>query len=439
MMRTQISAALYIAFVHYAYISYINPTFEYAHYIYIQPEVASLVLTYLLSWSVVLAYRDTCHPAQFIGSLIYTLCYVPIQLSLLFTIQREYIVLFPVQFALAVSMALIFRAARSGPLQAVDGSYRFARTDRLLAMLTISALTLIVIFNREHMRLVSFEDVYDLRSDSTSGTTNPFLNYLASWVSYCFLSYFFARGIIYRKWMHLILGLIGSLILYMTTGAKSSLLLLPMTVGVILLWQKGPGFLSRLQISLIVLILVLIFLLPDDGVSLWVKSIILVRIIGTSGWAASKYFEYFDAHLFTYYTHIGPINAIFGGYPYGDYSLGQLIGIEYSGSPEANFNASFWASDGLAAMGLSGIYLVTIPLILILYLTNRLTLTYNNRFTVAWFVGFVVAMLNVPIATAMLSGGGFILFLLAWFASRKRRANPMSLSTQLALNRHQSK
>lgn len=417
-MKTLISAALYIAIIHYAYVSYTAAVFEYAHYNYIAREITEIVATYFLSWVVVLGYKNSSHPAQSIAGLIYILCYVPIQQGLLFSVEREYVELLPAQFALALSMILIFRAASSGPVQLKEISFQFAWMDYVIGVLTISTLVLIIVINIRHMRLVSFEDVYDLRLDTTSANSSPIVGYLSSWVSYCFLSYFSARGLIHRKWKYLGLSLVGSIILYMTAGAKASLLMIPMTVGVVLLWQNGGGFLGRALVVLVGIIIFLLSLSSDEGFSMWAKSIILVRTIGNSGWTASKYLEYFEINGYTFYTHIGPINTVFGGYPYGDYSLGQLIGIQFSGTPEANFNASFWASDGLAAMGVVGIYIITLPLIVFLYLLNRLTMVFHHRFTVSWFIGFAVAVLNVPFTTAILSGGGGIILLLTWIASK---------------------
>lgn len=419
MIRKLVFAALFILAVHYAYVSYISPTFEYAHYTYLPPDLTQLAITYFLTWLVVFAHKDTAHPSQAAAGLIYALCYVPIQLSLLFTIEREYWHIFPAQFALATSMALIFVFARSGPLPKPGEATVFKSLDLYLGLITLAAIILIVIVNRDHMRLVSFADVYELRFESSAAPSNPLIGYLTMWLSYCFISYFFARAIIYKKIIHLGLGLVGSLILYISTGAKASLLLLPMTIGVIALWKMGRGFLSRILLALITLILALVLLFPDSGIFLWIKSIILVRIIGSSGWVASKYFEYYDIHGYSYYTHIGPINAIFGGYPYGEFSLGQVIGIEYSGSAEANFNASFWASDGFASVGVWGILIITIPVMILLHLINRFTVGFQNRFTVAWNVGFFVAILNLPFTTALLSGGGIIILLLSWHTSRR--------------------
>jgi hypothetical protein len=418
MFRNLIFASLYVAAVHFAYVTYVNPTFEYAHYSYIPPELANLIATYALTWLVVLAHRDTAHPSQAAAGLIYTLCYVPSQLSLLFTINQPYVFILPAQLALAISMTFIFAAARAGPLPYRGEAFQFKEFDRGLGLITVGTIILIIIVNWNHMRFVSFEDVYDLRAESTAGPQNVSLGYLASWVSYCFISYFFARGIIHRKWLHLCIGMIGSIVLYMATGSKASLLLLPMTIGIVALWRSGPGFLFRTMFGLVILIFILTKLVPDEGTAIWAKSIILLRIIGSSGWVVSKYFEYYGSHDYTYYTHVGPINSIFGGYPYGQYSLGQIIGIEYSGSSEANFNASFWASDGFAAFGITGVLIITIPVAILMYIINRLTVVFQNRFTVAWNTGFFIAILNVPFSTALLSGGGVIILLLAWHAKR---------------------
>jgi hypothetical protein len=417
MIKTLLLACAYACAVHYAYLGYIYPTFEYAHYTYLEPSWPALLSTYALSVLATLACRENERPAQAAAGLIYVLCYVPAQLILLFTVERTYDALLPAQLALAFSMCAIFVAARTGPRPSGTLPVSLTRLDWALGTITLTVILIIVATNREHMRFVSFEDVYDLRADANAAPQNVLLGYLSSWLSYSFISYFFARGLVTKRLPHAVLGFLGCVVLYMTTGAKASLLLLPMTAGVLMLWQQGKGFVHRTMLGVIATILGLTLLLPNDGASMWVKSIVLVRVIGTAGWTVSKYLEYFSAHEYTYYTHIGPVGALFGGYPYGDYSLGQTIGIEYSGNPEANFNASFWASDGFAALGIAGIFVATAAMTALLYAINVFTAIFPSRFTVAWLTGFLVAMLNVPLTTALLSGGGAIILLIAWIIS----------------------
>ncbi|MGC7405630.1 hypothetical protein ACPWR0_06225 [Pandoraea pneumonica] len=421
MKRVSLLAPLYILAVHYAYVAYINPTFEYAHYTYLPFETTSLLVTYVLAWLPILAYRDTPHPAQAIVALIYAMSYVPIQLSLLFTINQEYSAVVLPQLALAVSMAVLFRAARMSR-RPINAEYRdFLLLDTIIGALVIVATLMVALPNLSRMRLVSFAEVYDLRMETAGAEQGALEAYLVSWLSYCFVSYLFARGIVYRKWPMLLLGLTASVVLYMSTGAKASILMLPITYAVILVWRGGRGFLARVLLLLLALIAVLTAVIPDFGAFMWAKSIILVRMIGSSGWTTSKYFEYFGEHGWTYYTHIGPIQSLFGGYPYGQLLLGQVIGIAYSGSSEANFNANFWASDGFAALGSAGIFVITPFMAFCLYLVNRFTVILPSAFTVGWMVGFMIALLNLPFTTAMLSGGGGGILLFAWLAKRAYR------------------
>lgn len=418
-MRTAGYSLLYILCVHYAYVSYIHPTFDYAHYTYLTPSTAALFATYFLAWWPIVAHRPSADPAQAIAGLIYALSYVPIQLSLLFTVDIRYGELVWIQMLLALSMAALFAVAKAHRKRRVPMAYQFRKLDHVVGALALFSTVLLLVSNLEHMRLVSFEDVYDLRFESAAVPQSTASAYLISWLSYCFISYLYARGLIYRKWSYVAAGLAASLLLYMSTGAKTAALLLPVTMGLNWLWKSGSDFLSRLLGTMVVAILVVVLVLPDSGVWMWAKSIFLVRVLGTAGWTASKYLEHFGVEGFTYYSHIGPINALTHAYPFDDLSLGQMIGLAYSGSIEANFNASFWASDGFAALGPIGVLVITPFVAAVLHITNRVTSHLDPRFTVLWMGGFFMALLNVPLSTALLSGGGLIIFLLAWWLSRR--------------------
>jgi hypothetical protein len=91
-----------------------------------------------------------------------------------------------------------------------------------------------------------------------------------------------------------------------------------------------------------------------------------------------------------------------------------LIGLEYSGSELANFNANFWASDAFAALGLAGVPLATGAMCAVFYLINKISRGFSPRFVALWLTGFWLAVLNVPLSTAVLSGGGALTMLLLW-------------------------
>jgi hypothetical protein len=263
--------------------------------------------------------------------------------------------------------------------------------------------------------------VYDLRFETAEIETSGFVDYPMLWLSYCFLPFYLALGFHRRKVSYLAWAFVGCVIIYAATGAKAVVLMPVIIFAVYILTGAGSQLLLRLLLIMIVMVILIIQLLPDEGVLLWVKSILLVRILGTSGWNMATYYDYFTTNGFSYYTHIGPVNALVDAYPYGERSLGQVIGMEYTGDIEANFNANFWASDAFAALGLLGIPVVTVAMCAVLYAINRYSSGYSSRFVTLWLAGFWLALLNLPLTTALLSGGGGLTVALLWAFRRKRR------------------
>lgn len=419
-MHTSCYAGAFIIAVHYGYATYIHPTFAYAHYHYLPFSVAALFSTYFLTWLPIVTYRSSSKPAQAVAALIYALSYVPIQLSLLFSVDRSYGELFWIQAMLALSMMALFLVAKGRMGQRHLNALQFRWMDGGVVLIALVAASLLVVVNREHMRILSFADVYELRfAAAAAARRSIFSDYLTSWLIYCFTSYLFARGLVHRKWSFILVGIVCAILIYMSEGHKSAILLLPVTLGMSWLWGSGQYFLSRLLLVLVLLIGVVSLVIPDEGLGIWMKSILLVRFLGSGGWLASKYLEYFPVEGLTYYSHIRPINAITGMYPFGDLSLGQVIGLEYSGTTQANHNASFWASDGIAAFGPVGILVVTPIVAGLLYAMNRIMANLDPKFCVLWMCGFFFALLNVPLSTALLSGGGLIILGQAWLLSRE--------------------
>lgn len=436
MNRLVVAAIIFGAAFHYAYVTYINPLFAYASYLYFTPSIESVLFTYILVAAPVVRYRTSVLPAAYGAALIYALCYVPAQLILLFNWQRSLDELFLLQASVAASMTVLLFASQLGGKRQVFNvpHHNSQRLSWALAFLTLFSCIVFLIANYKSMRLVSFEEVYDLRFETTQINKGAFVNYLTAWFSYCFLPFYFTRGILRRSFIDIGVGLAGGLLIYMAMGSKASILMGFIMFGLHLLFESSKVFLLRLLLTLSVAVLLCIALLPDEGPLFFVKSILLIRVLAVGGWTMSTYYEYFTTHGFTYYTHIGPINALTNAYPYGNYSLGQLIGIEYSGSERANFNANFWASDAFAAWGIAGVPIATAALCIIFYVINRASRGYSAEFVVLWLAGFWLALLNVPLSVALLSGGGLLTALLLWVTRSRVLGYETTLRSFLPMN-----
>lgn len=415
---------------HFVYENYLSPEYDYASVLYFEPSALSLVLTYLLIAAPILTYRATTAVASYGSSLIFAIAYVPAQLFLLFNWQESAAALAVVQSSIAASMAVLFWASDLGVVEQKSFAYVIT-AERLelssfltttLGVITAVGSLLLLFFFRQHMRLVALDDVYDLRFESAQYDYGPLVNYPLAWLGTLCLSFYYARGFLRWSPWDIGIAIVISLLLYAAMGVKSALLMGIAVYGLIVLFNAGEQFLLRLLVALAAITIILV-LLPyqEDGPLRFIRAMFLLRVLGTGGWSMSLYYEFFSQNGYTYYTHIGPIGAMTGAYPYGALGLGQVIGLRYFGTEEANFNANFWASDAFAAMGVLGVPVATAALCVVWFGLNRAASEFSTRFAVVWLCAFWQGLLNAPISVALLSCGGLWVVALMYFNSAASR------------------
>lgn len=411
---------------HLAYFQFLHRVFAYADFRYEPTSAVYLVWTYLVAILPVIAARKSNSPSTVGTALVYVMSYVPIQLTLTFMWAEKTLELVLLQIVMMLSMVTLFRAPisyRHLSVKNVTVYSSFLRAGPLVTiiyLLTGIALLLVIAQYHTVMRFTSFEDVYELRSEAAEINASTVTHYLALWISYALGPFFIARAIFYSRKVDWIVGISSLIILYLAFGSKIALLMPLIMLAMRRIDNGQDEFLLRL-LSITGLFLIFIVLaVPDEGILRWVNSIFLLRVFGSNGWTGAVYYEYFASHAFTFYTHIGPFNSIFGAYPYGNNSLGQVIAQHYF-SNEANFNAGFWASDGFAAMGIAGIPVVTLFLIVFMRLLDRLASSYPTQFINLWLLAFWMGLMNAPFTTALLSGGGLLILLFMWIGKCQRQ------------------
>lgn len=425
MLNLFLAILAYALAFHFSYISYINPNFEYAYFLYTTPSLENILITYSLILFPIFGYKTSSSPASYGAALIFSLCYIPAILVMLFMWSKSNFELILIQTCLAISMffLLLFSSYGWNANQKDNGKLLISSKDKvskIIAILTISSLLLLIINYHQYMRLVTFNDVYDIRSESSTIDIGLLSGYSIMWLNYSLLPFYLAKGIIEKNYIALAIVLIGCLLIYMATGAKAAILM-PIIIYIMhSIRGLNRVFLFKLLVGLCIIILC-ITLAKDIPLVRWALAILLIRVLAVGGWTITTYYEYFTTYGYTYYTHISPIKALTDAYPYGQYSLGQVIGIEYSGSAEANWNANFWASDAIAALGIPGIPVVTIALSIVFYLINKISNNFSSNFISLWLSGFWLALLNIPLSTALLSGGGLMTIVLLWITSHSTK------------------
>lgn len=394
-----------------AYQQYLAPTFDYASYRNVEMTLSHHLLTLAFVAAPSILFKDRPTPAAFGAALIYVVVYVPGQIMIPRMLDDLYFPTLSIQAVLAASMAVISYFSGVGAARRIEQEPIGRDLTMLVLVLAVPCLLAMVATNYQHMRLVDFAGVYDLREDSSKAAQLPVLAYTNLWLAYCFLPYFVTRGILMREWISFAFGLVGCLLIYLATGAKAQILLPIIMMGIYFVSRRVNLTLGRLAAINVVLVLICTAL-PTEGAFGTIKFLYLMRTLSTGGLTMSLYYEFFSSFGFTNYTHINLIGPIIGTYPYGGYSMGQVIGLQYYNSELANYNANFWASDGFGAMGIAGVPIITAILCTILVVMNRLASFFDPRFVSLWLTGFWLAMLNLPLSTAMLSGGGLLTMLL---------------------------
>lgn len=404
---------------HFAYSHFLHPVFEYVGFHYEPTTFMYLLWTYIIAVLPLTAARASNEPSAVGCALIYALSYIPIQLTFTFLWQVKTMELALLQTLMAMSMTVLFRASAPARIRvsAYNNNSVFFQRNRLttaIHMLSVLGVIFLLLEYHSIIKFVSFDSVYDLRSDAAEIRSSTLTNYLIIWMTYCFGPFYIARAIIKGRKRDWASGFFILLLIYSATGSKLALLTPFFMFAMKYIDNDRDEFLVRFLTVVAVFVGLLVLLIPEEGILRWVNAIFLMRVFGSNGWAGAVYYEYFSTHGFTFYTHIGPINAIFGGYPYGDRSLGQEIGQYYLDSDTVNINAGFWASDAFAALGLMGIPIVTAFLAMFMKMLDAVSRYFPLRLINLWLLGFWMALMNVPLPTALLSCGGLLVIILLW-------------------------
>lgn len=428
---------------HFAYVQFLHRVFGYADFRYEPTSIIYMIWTYFLAVIPIIAARKSNSPSAIGSALLYIMSYVPIQLTLTFLWSEKTLELALVQSVMALSMITLFRAPTSSKPHSVNGgSYHsvFIKAGGLttsIYLLTGLALLLVISQYYSVMRFTSFVDVYDLRSEAADINTSSITQYMVMWISYVLGPFFIARAIFFSRKADWIIGIFSLLVVYLSFGAKIALFTPLFMLTLKYLNNGKDDFTKRLIATVGVFVFIISIVIPNEGILRYINSIFLLRIFGSNGWSGAVYYEYFSTNELTFFTHIGPINAIFDAYPYENNSLGQQIAQHYF-SNDANFNAGFWASDGFAAFGILGVPIITIVVAVFMRLLDKVALCYPSQFISLWLLPFWMGLMNAPFTTALLSGGGLLIFAFLWAGRSIRVTSYFQKDQAIGTQQHSS-
>jgi hypothetical protein len=313
--------------------------------------------------------------------------------------------------ALAASMAIILWVYHRVPLVRINS----IRVDgRLLwsGVYVIAAVLLVALVGQlgGNFHLVGLADIYAVRQDATDlieASGNIFVNYAFTWLNALVLPMIFARAVSRSRYLELFGVTACYIFLFGIWGAKTSLFS-PLILIVASIWaSRGASRMPQLMVAAFIIVLLVPAMLPfEDGlgglIKFWWIGIVDMRTFAIPGLSISQYFDFFSNHPLTLGSHVTGLNW-FIQYPY-DLDIPRTIGYYFYGH-ELTANASFWAQDGLASLGVVGIVIVTFFAAFIMWLLDSAAQGLESRFVITSLIGTIVSFTNTSLFTTLLTSG----------------------------------
>jgi hypothetical protein len=272
-----------------------------------------------------------------------------------------------------------------------------------LAAITIAAAS---VYN---FRLVSLRHIYDFRNELYFPAG---IRYLMGIASTALLPFAFACYLALNRHWHAGAALLLMLLFFPITLSKFALFSAAWMVALLAL---SKIFESRVTTILSLLLpmlvgVILIGILPNRY-ALSYFGMVNIRMIATPASAMDIYNDFFSYHPLTYFCQISFLSPLMNC-PYQD-PLSIVMEKAYG---IGNFNASLFATEGVASVGLLFAPLAVLVCGLVVALGNRASAGLPPRFILISAALLPQAFLNVPFTTALLTHGTAILFLL-WYVT----------------------
>lgn len=414
----------FIAVFQWMYVHYLYPNWDYFGFHYEPPALSYLVLAWVLSvvpslWMPMKLRR----PSQLAYWVLYVMVFIPsmfVPLYVGLTPPKQIAELMVVLFAgLAITgTSYLVPLIRVRPPKISRAL--FWKGFACVAM----ALTLwMVVVFRNHLQIVSFLDVSELRSIQEDVSEGKLVSYAFMWLSGAINPFLMGWGLYYRRRWVFLAGALGQLLVYSVGATKGSILsILFISTFYVLLRVGRLPFGQKLTFGALALLggVSLSYVLAgyEPGpLQTIVLFVVLMRVFSVSGLMTAWYYDFFQHNPYTYYSHVKGVSS-FAHYPF-QHPIGQEIGLAYMGTTDLDANAPLWATDGIGALGLPGVLIASVFCALVFWILDSASQRHDPRLAALVTMFAALNIANIPLFTSLLSGGlGFLILSLYLMPSK---------------------
>lgn len=420
-----LAVTAYSLALHGVYLYFIYAPFRYAGFRYESPAVSTTLIVLLATTGVALTLPlRLTRPS---GIVLWVLFVVVIAPSILMTpylgILGE-----PGTYALILSIGVAFSIVAIATRQKYSASKHNWSLPPLVFWSVIGVFSAAVYIYTGlaaglSLRLVSLNDVYDVRADYADVLADSrLLGYVVSTQANVVNPVIIAAGLYSRRALPIILGVLGQFLLYSSTGFKTILFSIPaiLIVGTLFRFNRRPSALRLLWGATGLLAVVSIIDSLQGGI-LW-SSLLARRFLFTPARLTSIYLDYYSNHPFHLLGNSALAPWVTSPYQYGP---PRTISLYLTGSASTSMNANLFA-DGFAQFGWFGIILISLVLIAFLRLLDRAGRGLPTAVAAVVMIMPSITLSNTSIITAFFSHGLLAALLVLAFAPRnvwgRRRA-----------------
>ena len=281
--------------------------------------------------------------------------------------------------------------------------------EYLLKFTLVLALGTIVAASLYNFRLVSIRQIYDFRNELYFPAPIRYLTGIVStvllpFVCACYLA-------LNRRWWACV-PLLLMLLFYPITLSKFALFSTVWVIVVLVLSRIfEPRVATVLSIFLPIFLGVILMAKYLNDYTLYYFGLVNIRMMATPSSAMDIYNDFFSSHPHTWFCQISFLKPLMSC-PYQE----QLSVVMEEAYQLGKFNASLFATEGIASVGLYFAPLTALVCGLVIAIGNRVSAELPPRFVLISSALLPPAFLNVPFTTALLTHGAGILFLL-WYVT----------------------
>lgn len=282
----------------------------------------------------------------------------------------------------------------------------------LLTLILAISIGTIAIASTYSFRLVSIANIYDYRD---SLEFPGVVRYLIGWVSSTLLPFAFVCHWLLAQRFRAVLVLILLVLLYPITLTKFAFFtpawLIALAVLSRIVEARAAAIASIFLPMLVGLVMITLTGAALSSIPGRYFDLVNIRMIATPSSALDIYNHFFEHRPMTWFCQISLLKPLMHC-PYQQ-PLSVIMQNTYD---LGNLNASLFATEGLASVGLYLAPLTALACGFVLALGNRASAGLPPRFVLMSSGVLPHILLNVPLSVAMLTHGTFLLFLL-WYVT----------------------